>query len=123
MCLSVWFYVSLRARCHWSTVFYLRKGSKTPEATSDLARLDKNRRKRSTSPGAAIVQGALRVDAHTHTPRAMWEKGGVEFFHWHFQFPLSNFLTSAGFEPWLRVHDRDECAPNISRSNMLTTTL
>jgi hypothetical protein len=24
--LSVWFYVSLRARCHWSTVFYLKKG-------------------------------------------------------------------------------------------------
>ncbi len=67
MYLSVWFYVSLRARCHWSTVFYLRKGSKTSEATSDLARLNENRPKRSSSPGAPIVQWGLRVDEHTHT--------------------------------------------------------
>ncbi len=80
MYLSLWFYVLLRARCHWSTVFYLRKGSKTPEATSDLARLDKNRPKRSTSPGASIVQGGWGLThTHKHIPRAMCEKGGVEF--------------------------------------------
>jgi hypothetical protein len=64
--LSVWFYVSLRARCHWSTVFYLRKGSKTPEATSDLALIDQKGRHHPGRPGIQSYRG-LRVDAHTHT--------------------------------------------------------
>ncbi len=44
------------------------KGKKTPEATSDLARIDKNRPKRSTSPGAPIVQEGWGLTyTHTHT--------------------------------------------------------
>jgi hypothetical protein len=69
MCLKV----RMSARCDWSTVFYLNKGSKTPEATSDLARKNDKKTKRSASPGAgglAFVRGGRmgkRVDTHTHT--------------------------------------------------------
>jgi hypothetical protein len=70
LCICLGFF-SPDERCDWSTVFYLKKGSKTPEATSDLARKNDKKTKRSTPPaaaGAAIVQGGgRRVDAHTHT--------------------------------------------------------
>jgi hypothetical protein len=122
--LSVCLSVRMSARCHWSTVFYLKKGSKTPEATSDLARKNDKKTKRLTSPGAAILQGGGGFTpthkTHTHIPRAMWEMDGVEFFQWQFQF---NFLVSAGFEPWIRIHDGDECTANIPRSSTLPTTL
>jgi hypothetical protein len=57
--------VRMSARCHWSTVFYLRKGSKTPEATSDLAR--KNDKKVDITRGGRGCDrtGGLRVDTHT----------------------------------------------------------
>ncbi len=115
----------MSARCHWSTVFYLRKGSNTPEATSDLARKNEKRLKGRHHPGLQSNMGTedWRTHTHTHTPRAMWGKGGVEFLHCQFQCPLLNFLTSAVFEPWLRIHNGDKCTANIPRSSTLTTSL
>ena len=103
MYLSVWFYVSLRARCDWSTVFYLNKGSKTPEATSDLARKNDKKTKRSASPGAgglAFVRGGRRgrvlTPTHTHTSGNVGEG-------WGRIFPLAISMSSIKFlgERWV----------------------
>ncbi len=47
-------------------------------------------------PGLQSFRGTESWRRHTHTPRAMCEKGGVEFFHWQYQCPIFNFLASAG---------------------------
>jgi hypothetical protein len=104
------------------------KGKKHPRlrlTSLDSTKIDQKGRHHPRRPGLQSYRGAegWRTHTHIHTPRALWEKGEVEFFHWQFQCPLLNFLASVGFKLWLRIHDGDECAANIPRSSTLTTTL